>query len=77
MSSPKDAPINAPIDAPIDAGLSLSERARIIEALVFASAEPVAFKKLAPYLNEETEIADPLGAEITVGVEPSKLPVIS
>ena len=58
MSSPKDAPINAPIDAPIDAGLSLSERARIIEALVFASTEPVAFKKLAPYLNEETEIAE-------------------
>ena len=58
MSSPKDAPINAPIDAPIDAGLSLSERARIIEALVFASAEPVAFKKLAPYLNKETEIAE-------------------
>ena len=52
MSSPKDAPI----DALIDAGLSLSERAQIIEALVFASAEPVAFKKLAPYLNEETEI---------------------
>ena len=54
MSSPKDAPI----DVPIDAGLSLSERARIIEALVFASVEPVAFKKLAPYLNEETEISE-------------------
>jgi segregation and condensation protein B len=43
---------------PIDAGLSLAERARIIEALVFASAEPVAFKKLSPYLSEETEIAE-------------------
>ncbi len=43
---------------PIDAGLSLAERARIIEALVFASAEPVAFKKLTPYLNEETELAE-------------------
>ena len=42
----------------IDAGLSLVERARIIEALVFASAEPVAFKKLAPYLNEETELTE-------------------
>ena len=41
---------------PIDAGLSLAERARIIEALVFASAEPVAFKNLSPYLNEETEL---------------------
>ena len=50
MSSPKDAPI--------DAGLSLSECARIIEALVFASAEPVSFKKLTPYLNEETEILE-------------------
>ena len=43
---------------PIDAGLSLAERARIIEALVFASAEPVAFKRLIPYLNEETELAE-------------------
>ena len=43
---------------PIDAGLSLAERARIIEALVFASTEPVAFKNLSPYLNEETEIAE-------------------
>ena len=43
---------------PIDAGLSLAERARIIEALVFASAEPVAFKKLSPYLNEETELSE-------------------
>ena len=42
----------------IDAGLSLVERARIIEALVFASAEPVAFKLLAPYLNDETELAE-------------------
>ena len=41
---------------PIDARLSLVERAQIIEALVFASAEPVAFKKLSPYLNEETEL---------------------
>ena len=41
---------------PIDAGLSLAERARIIEALVFASAEPVAFKNLTPYLNKETEL---------------------
>ena len=43
---------------PLDTGLSLFERARIIEALVFASAEPVAFKKLSPYLNEETELAE-------------------
>ena len=43
---------------PIDAGLSLAERARIIEALVFASAEPVALKKLTPYLNEETELTE-------------------
>ena len=43
---------------PIDAGLSLAERARIIEALVFASAEPVAFKNLSPYLNEETELSE-------------------
>ena len=42
----------------IDAGLSLVERARVIEALVFASAEPVAFKSLAPYLNDETELAE-------------------
>ena len=62
MSSPNDAPINAPVDAPInapvEAGLSLSERARIIEALVFASAEPVPFKKLSPYLNDETELSE-------------------
>ena len=45
-------------NSPPDAGLSLAERARIIEALVFASAEPVAFKKLSPYLNEETELAE-------------------
>ena len=43
---------------PLDTGLSLFERARIIEALVFASAEPVAFKKLSPYLNDETELAE-------------------
>jgi len=43
---------------PLDIGLSLFERARIIEALVFASAEPVAFKKLSPYLNDETELAE-------------------
>ena len=43
---------------PIDAGSSLAERARIIEALVFASAKPVAFKKLSPYLNEEIELAE-------------------
>ena len=42
----------------IDAELSLAERARIIEALVFASVEPVAFKRLTPYLNEETELAE-------------------
>ena len=41
---------------PIDARLSLAERARIIEALVFASAEPVAFKNLTPYLNKENEL---------------------
>ena len=51
-----DTPINAPENAPLDAGLSLSERARIIEALVFASFEPVPFKKLSPYINEESEI---------------------
>ena len=43
---------------PLDTGLSLFERARIIEALVFASAEPVAFKKLSHYLNDETELAE-------------------
>lgn len=43
---------------PLDTGLSLFERARIIEALVFASAEPVAFKKLSPYLNDGTELAE-------------------
>ena len=51
-----DSPIEAPKNAPVDAGLSLSERARIIEALVFASSEPVPFKKLSPYINKETEI---------------------
>ena len=43
---------------PIDVGLSLEERARIIEALVFASAEPVAFKNLSLYLKEETELSE-------------------
>lgn len=49
---------DAPSEPKMDSGLSLLERARIIEALVFASAEPVAFKKLSPYLNEETELAE-------------------
>ena len=58
MSQTTDAPINAPSEPKMDSGLSLLERARIIEALVFASAEAVAFKKLSPYLNEETELAE-------------------
>ena len=53
-----DSPIDTSKNAPVDASLSLSERARIIEALVFASSEPVLFKKLSPYINEETELAE-------------------
>ena len=53
-----DSPIDTSKNAPVDASLSLSERARIIEALVFASSEPVPFKKLSPYINEETELAE-------------------
>ena len=53
-----DMPENAPENTPVDASLSLSERARIIEALVFASSEAVPFKKLSPYINEESEISE-------------------
>ena len=53
-----DSPIDTSKNVPVDASLSLSERARIIEALVFASSEPVPFKKLSPYINEETELAE-------------------
>ena len=53
-----DSPIDTSKNAPVDASLSLSERARIIEALVFASSEPFLFKKLSPYINEETELGE-------------------
>ena len=49
---------DAPSEPEMDSGLSLLERTRIIEALVFASAEPVAFKRLSSYLNEEAELAE-------------------
>ena len=58
IDMPENAPENAPENTPVDASLSLSERARIIEALVFASSEAVPFKKLSPYINEESEISE-------------------
>ena len=40
------------------ADLSLFERARIIEALVFASEKAVSFKELAAYLDDEKDLAE-------------------
>ncbi len=53
-----DTPKETSNNTPVDASLSFSERVRIIEALVFASSEPVPFKKLSPYINEESEISE-------------------
>ena len=58
IDMPENAPKNWPENTPVDASLSLSERARIIEALVFASSEAVPFKKLSPHINEESEISE-------------------
>lgn len=56
IDTPENAPEKVPKSSPVDASLSLFERARIIEALIFASSEPVPFKNLSPYINEESEI---------------------